>query len=61
MSAKDKVVLSINRHENELIVKVNERIVAFLWDVTGIEGNRIMRDGKVVGTFNPNVTIEERW
>lgn len=61
MSTKNKVVLLINRPENELIVKVNERIVAFLWDVTGIDGNRIMRDGKVVGTLNPNVTIQERW
>ena len=58
---KNKVVLLINRHANELQIVVNDKIIAFIWDVTGIDGERIMQQGKVVGTLNPDTEIQEKW
>lgn len=59
--SENKVVGVIDRYQKELVIKVNGRIAAFIWDVTGIDRARIMRDGKVVGTLNPEIEIQERW
>ena len=61
MSDKNKIVCAIDRHENKLRIEVNGRIAAFIWDITGIDGQRLMRQGKVVGTLNPEMEIQERW
>ena len=59
--SKNKVVLLIDRHANELQIIVKDEIIAFIWDVTGIDRGRIMRQGKVAGTLNPNIKIQEKW
>ena len=61
MSDKNKIVFIIDRRQRELRTEVNGRIVSFVWDVTGIAKGRIMRDGEVVGTSNPEIEIQERW
>ena len=58
--SENKVVL-IDRHENELQIIVKGEIIAFIWNVTGIDKGRIMRQGKVAGTLNPNTKIQEKW
>ena len=58
---ENKVVLVIDRYHNELRIVVNGRIVAFVWDVTGVDGYKIMRRGKSVGTLPYYDEIQERW
>ena len=58
---ENKVVLVLDRDQNDLHIKVNGEIVAFVWDVTGVDRNRIMRRGEVAGTLAPYDEIQERW
>lgn len=59
--SENKVVLIIDRHWNDLHIKVNGRVVAFVWDVTGVDGYRIMRRGKTAGALPYYDEIQEQW